>query len=94
VRGHIRRRGKTWSLVVDLGRDERGQRKQKWHSGYRTKRDAERALVEILGRLERGIYVEPTRQDLAAYLREWLPRCGAPFAPAHGTATARTWSGT
>jgi integrase len=59
--------------VVDLGRDDRGQRKQKWHSGYRTKRDAERALVEILGRLEKGTYVEPTRQDLATYLREWLP---------------------
>jgi Arm DNA-binding domain len=81
VRGHIRRRGKTWSVVVDLGRDDRGQRKQKWHSGYRTKRDAERALVEILGRLEGGTYVEPTRQDLAAYLREWLPAVRSTVRP-------------
>lgn len=81
MRGHIRRRGKTWSVVVELGRDDRGQRKQKWHSGYRTKREAERALVEILGRLERGTYVEPTRQDLAAYLREWLPAVRSTVRP-------------
>ena len=81
MRGHIRRRGRTWSVVVDLGRDDRGQRKQKWHSGYRTKRDAERALVEILGRLERGTYVEPTRQELGAYLREWLPAVRSTVRP-------------
>ena len=73
MRGHIRKRGGTWSVVVDAGRDpESGRRKQKWHSGFRTRKDAQRALADILGRLDRGTYVEPSRQTLAEYLTEWL----------------------
>ena len=40
MRGSIVRRGKSYSVVVDLGRDpETGNRRQKWHSGYRTAGD-------------------------------------------------------
>ncbi|HVD18697.1 MAG TPA: tyrosine-type recombinase/integrase, partial [Propionibacteriaceae bacterium] len=45
---------------------------QKWHSGFRTKRDAERALSEIVASLHSGTYVEPTKQTLAEFAREWL----------------------
>jgi integrase len=85
MRGHVRKRGKTWSVVVDLGRDQAGRRRQKWHGGFRTKRDAERELTEILGRLEGGTYVRPTRQDLAGYLHEWLPAIRSTVRPG-------TWS--
>lgn len=81
MRGHVRKRGTTWSVVVDMGRDEHGRRRQKWHSGYRTKRDAERGLTEILGRIEGGTYVQPTKQDVASYLREWLPAIRATVRP-------------
>jgi integrase len=72
MRGHIRKRGNSWSVVVDHDRDEDGKRRQKWHSGYRTKRDAERALTEILNRIGSGTYVDPGRQTMTEYLREWL----------------------
>lgn len=72
MRGHIRKRGNTWAVVVDHGQDEDGKRRQKWHSGYRTKRDAERALTEILSRISAGTYMDPGRQTTADYLREWL----------------------
>lgn len=72
MRGHIRKRGSTWAVVVDLGADDSGRRRQKWHSGYRTKREATQGLTEILGKLQAGTYVEPTRQTVAQYLREWL----------------------
>jgi integrase len=52
--------------------DETGKRRQKWHSGYRTKRDADRALSDILHRLDQGNYVEPTRKTLSEFLDEWL----------------------
>ncbi len=52
MRGHVRKRGNTWSVVVDLGTDENGRRRQKWHSGFRTKRDATGGLTEILARLQ------------------------------------------
>ena len=61
MRGHIRKRGSKWVVVVDIGRDpETGRRKQKWHSGFETRRDASRALTEVMARLERGTYVEPS----------------------------------
>lgn len=62
-------------VVIDLGRDvDTNKRRQKWHSGYRTKRDAEHALTELLGRLDTGSYVAPTRQTFKDYLeKDWLP---------------------
>jgi hypothetical protein len=29
MRGHVRKRGKKWAVVVDVGRDEDGKRQQK-----------------------------------------------------------------
>lgn len=73
MRGHVHKRGNAWYVVVDLPRDPiSGKRKQKWHSGFRTKRDADRALTEILSRLDQGTYVEPTKQTLSSYLDDWL----------------------
>jgi integrase len=73
MRGHVRKRGKTWCVVVDVGRDpESGRRRQSWKSGFRTRREAERGLTELLGRLEGGSFVEPTRQTVGDFLHEWL----------------------
>jgi integrase len=73
MRGHVRRRGDMWAVVVDLPRDPvTGKRKQKWHSGFRTKKEADKALTDILSRLDQGAYVEPTKQTLAAFMDEWL----------------------
>ncbi|MFB3044176.1 MAG: Arm DNA-binding domain-containing protein [Acidimicrobiia bacterium] len=62
-------------MVYDIGRDPNtGRRRQRWQGGYATKRDAERALVDVLGRLDIGSSVEPTKQTVSDFLRdEWLP---------------------
>ncbi len=74
MRGTVIKRGTTWSVVVEVGRDGAGKRVRKWHSGYRTKREAERARIELLNRLDQGTYVAPTKLTLEAFLvREWLP---------------------
>lgn len=74
MRGHVRKRGSKWVVVVDIGRDENGKRKQKWHSGFERRRDAEAALAEIIGRVEKGSYVESSKITVGAYLTErWLP---------------------
>ena len=47
--GHIRKRGKkSWAIVLDLGRDENGKRKQKWHNVRGAKADAEAELSRLL----------------------------------------------
>jgi hypothetical protein len=74
MRGSVIKRGDSWSVVIDVGRDGSGKRKRTWHSGYPTKRDAERARVELLSRLDRGSYVPPTRVTVGSFLAdEWLP---------------------
>ena len=73
MRGHIRKRGSAYAVVVDIGRDPLTQkRRQKWHSGYRTRKQAEQALTEILSRLNQGTYVLPTKETLSEFLDAWL----------------------
>ena len=73
MRGHIRKRGKSYSLVVDIGNDPiTKKRKQKWYSGYKTKKDAEKALAEIINKLEKGVYYESQNMILTYYLNKWL----------------------
>lgn len=82
MRGHIRKRGSSWAVVVDAGRDENGRRRQKWHSGFRTKREANEALTEILGQLASGQYVAPSKLTLVRFLEdEWLPAVRSRLRP-------------
>lgn len=75
MRGTVIKRGSSWSVVVEVGRDATtGKRIRKWHSGYRTKKEAERARVELLSRLDQGSYVAPSKTTFGSYLvDEWLP---------------------
>ena len=72
-RGSIIKRGSTSSVVLDLGRGPDGRRVRRWHSGYRIRKDAERARTELLARGDQGAYVEPSRLTLAAFLRQRHP---------------------
>jgi len=82
VKGTIIRRGSTYSVVLDLGRGPDGRRIRKWHSGFKTKKEAERAQVELLARLDQGAYVELSKLTVAAFLRDhWLPGLRAQVRP-------------
>jgi integrase len=82
MRGHVRKRGKaSWAVVVDLGRDAQGKRRQKWHSVPGTKRDAERELARLLNDLNTGGYIEPTRLLVRDYLEKWLESARSKVAP-------------
>jgi integrase len=90
MKGSVIKRGSTYSVVLDLGRGPDGKRQRKWHSGYRTRRDAERARVELLARVEQGSYVEPSRLTVAGFLLEqWLPSLAGQVRPTtlHGYRT-------
>ena len=83
MRGHIRKRlhtttsGKTtvtWYVIIDLPRDTNGKRRQKWHGGYRTRREAEAARAKIVHEFNTGVYVEPSAVTLSGWVRDhWLP---------------------
>lgn len=73
MRGSVVKRGNGYSVVVELDPDPiTNKRRQKWHSGYRTRPDAERALTELLASKQSGSYIEPTKQTFAPFTIEWL----------------------
>jgi hypothetical protein len=83
MRGSVVKRGDRYSVVVELDRDPiTGKRRQRWTSGYRTKRDAERALSEIVASVHSGNYLEPTKQTLAEFATDWLAAIEPTLRPA------------
>lgn len=74
-RGPVRKRGNAWAVVLELSRDpETQRRRQKWLSGYGTRKEADRALADALSKLDRGLFVAPTKQTLREFVeQEFLP---------------------
>ncbi len=72
-----------WYVVVDLERDPgTGARRRKWHSGFSSKRDAERGLTKILASMDQGSYLSPSRVSVAKYLTQtWLPAIESSVRP-------------
>jgi len=73
MRGSVVKKGTRWYVKIELDPDPAtGQRRQKWHSGYKTKREAERARIDLLSKFDRGEYVEQSHQTVADYFVDWL----------------------
>lgn len=78
MRGYTRKRGRTWTALWDVTDLETGKRHQQSKAGFRTQRDAQRHLAEVVPQVQDGTYTEPSKQPLARFLvDEWLPA----FAP-------------
>ncbi len=77
MRGHVFKRGSTWSFIHDVGRRADGRRQQTLKGGFATKREAQAALFESLSLVAKGIVQDPGRLTLREYLvDQWLPsRC-------------------
>ncbi|PAF22748.1 hypothetical protein CHH49_03950 [Terribacillus saccharophilus] len=74
MRGHIRKRGNKYSIVIDIGRDHLGKRKQKWFSGFDKKKEAEKELPKLIQQLELGEIVASENMSFADYMEKWLER--------------------
>lgn len=67
------KRGAGWAFRVDVGKDPAtGRRRQVLKQGFRTKREAERALDELLSTVHNGTMVSPSSVDLVVFLDDWL----------------------
>ncbi len=64
--------GTTYYVVAYVGVNADGRPKQKWHSGFKTLKEAKSARAEITTRVEKGTYVEPTKLPLREWVAEWL----------------------
>lgn len=73
--GHVRRRGKTWTAVIEIGRDPvTGERRQEWKGGFRTKKEAEAYNTRRQHELDTGLAIAASHQPLGAYLADWLDK--------------------
>src|SRR5919106_4498279 len=73
ARGSVRKRGSSWTVVVDVGPDPvTGRRRQKSKGGFRTRKAAEAALRELVASVDAGGYVERSTRTVGDYLDEWL----------------------
>lgn len=72
MRGHIRKRGNSWNLVLYTGRDPHtGKRQYKWFS-YRARREAEVHQAQLLSQLHGGGVLPATRLRVSEFLEQWL----------------------
>jgi integrase len=54
--------------------EDRIERRQEFHTGYATKKEAEQELAKVLAAIATGVHIEPCKMLLADFLRdEWLP---------------------
>ena len=62
--------------------EDKVARRQEFHTGYESKREAEQELAKVLAALATGGHIEPSKMLLAEFLRsEWLPAIRATIRP-------------
>ncbi len=75
MKGHVYRRGKTWSYRFDIDPDPlTGRRQQPSKGGFKTERDAWKACRAAIADYEKGRVVSSSRRKVADALEEWLTR--------------------
>jgi integrase len=62
----------TWGYSIDAGKDEKGDRKRVFKSGFDRKKDADDALRQKLNEKDQGELVKPDPTTFAAFLEEWF----------------------
>lgn len=72
MKGHIRKRGSKWVLVIDIGENTSDRRKQKWIPFDGTKKEAQEELRRVLGQIDNNQFVDPKKITLSQHLKEWL----------------------
>ena len=87
MKGHIRRRGNSWAIVLEVRDPVTGVRKRKWHSFSNSdgtlppKKAAEIECRRLLTELGGGGYVDPTKETIAAFLDRWLEHMRGQVSP-------------
>lgn len=71
MRGSIKKRGNSYLLRIDIGKDINGKRKQHTES-FKTKKEAEKRLGEILNQVNTGTYIKPEKMTFGELLDTFI----------------------
>ena len=75
MKGHVYKRGKTWSYLFDIEPDPlTGKRRQANGSGFKTEREAWKACRTAMTDHEKGRVVRSSRRKVVDAMEEWLDR--------------------
>lgn len=73
MRGHIKKRGDNWSVIIELPKDVvTEKRKQKWYTVKGNKKEAETFLTEKLRELDTGMLIDTKKMFFGEYLDYWI----------------------
>ena len=72
MRGSVVKTNGRWYVVIEDKDPATGKRKRRWHSGFRTKREAQAACNELATAMQRGDYLQANRQTVGEFAVEWL----------------------
>ena len=72
MRGSVVKKNDRWYVVIEDRDPATGARKRRWHSGFRTKREAQAACNELVVAIQRGDYLQANRQTVGEFAVEWL----------------------
>lgn len=72
MRGSVIKRGKNYSIAYYIGKDETGKWRQKWESGFPSKKEAERILRERISVVESTYNGNLSCKTLGDFLHYWL----------------------
>lgn len=72
MKGSIRKRGDKYCIVVYLGKDSFGRKKQRWFSGYNSEKEAQKALPRILVKIQDDELLDNNKITLGTYANDWL----------------------
>jgi integrase len=72
MKGRVFKRGKTWSISVRVQKDENNEWIRVQKGGFRTKREAEDFVRELINKSERGEYAKYDDMNVGEFLNLWL----------------------
>ncbi|HHV62395.1 MAG TPA: site-specific integrase [Firmicutes bacterium] len=86
--GSIRKRGEnSWEIQITLGKDPvTGKKKRIYETVHGTRKDAQKALRNLLHSIDEGTFVEPSKMTVRQFLEQWLTTHKPNVAP-----TTWTW---
>jgi integrase len=72
MKGSVFKRGKTWSIDVKLTKDENGNWNRVRKGGFRTKKEAEAYLADLVAKANKGEYADYDNMTVKSFLELWL----------------------
>lgn len=72
MKGSVKKEGSSWTYLVYIGTDQNGKKKYKRKRGFRTKKECELALAELITQIDKGTAISNDKMNLNDYLKYWL----------------------